>query len=563
MSEQHEDVTAVATHLPCPDCGSTDALTENTDGSTKCFSCGKFTPSSPEARKPDRVMPSLPSSRSKLLEDLTFTELAKRRLEQKTCARFGYALASCNGSIVQVAPYYKKGKLVGQKVRTASKEFWWHGKSQGVELFGQHLCKGKGRLVITEGELDAMTVSQAFLYQTDVVSIPNGAQGAVKSIQENIEFVEGYDEVVLCFDNDKPGREAMDAVVSILSPGKVKLVGFPKDIKDPSDLMQLGRGREIKPLIYDAQPYRPDGIISGASVTMHDLMQPIKRGVAYRFPLLEAKVKGARKGEITLWTAGSGIGKSTLCRELLYDYRKQGLRVGAVFLEENVNKTVQALIALDNNVPLAELRINPGVISMEDYRNSYDTLVKPDGLFLFKHFGSLECKNLMNKLRFLAVACKVDYIFLDHISIVVSGNESDNERKDIDVLMTSLRSLVESTGVGVHAVAHLKRTQNKNFNEGGQISLNDLRGSASLEQLSDNVYALERNQQAEEGSEKNKITLRVLKCREVGDTGEAGCAVYVRETGRLLPEEYVELGEEGSTPMRIEQKENNDNDEDF
>jgi twinkle protein len=62
--------------------------------------------------------------------------------------------------------------------------------------------------------------------------------------------------------------------------------------------------------------------------------------------------------------------------------------------------------------------------------------------------------------------------------------------------MTKLRSLAEETGVGIIAIVHLKRAKDKTFNEGSQISLNDLRGSASLEQLSDNVIALERDQQA-------------------------------------------------------------------
>jgi twinkle protein len=99
----------------------------------------------------------------------------------------------------------------------------------------------------------------------------------------------------------------------------------------------------------------------------------------------------------------------------------------------------------------------------------------------------------------MATVCKVDFIVLDHISIVTSGIESssEGERKDIDILMTRLRSLIEETGIGIVAIVHLKRVNGKNFNEGAQVSLSDLRGSGSLEQLSDNVIALERNQQVD------------------------------------------------------------------
>ena len=154
------------------------------------------------------------------------------------------------------------------------------------------------------------------------------------------------------------------------------------------------------------------------------------------------------------------------------------------------------------------------------------------GMYFYDHFGSLESKQLLSKLHYLAAVRKVDFIILDHISIVTSGLESssEGERKDIDILMTKLRSLVEETGIGVVAIVHLKRVQGKSFNEGASVALNDLRGSASLEQLSDNVLALERDQQ---GDNPNVLRVRVLKCREIGDTGEADVLTYNRDTGRI------------------------------
>lgn len=524
---------SVQVHQPCPSCGSSDALTVNADGSTKCYSCGKFTP----AKMQQEIPVSAGLRRTMLSPTESPCDLTKRNLKKETLAHFGYFIGTNRfGAKVQVAPYYRNGELVAQHIRGANKTFSWLGTTGHLELFGQHRCRGKGQLlVITEGEIDAMSVAQAFP-GTDVVSIPNGADSAARYVEQNLEFIEGYAEVVLMFDNDAPGRKAIDAVAPLLTPGKAKVVGYPDRIKDANDLLKANRGQEIRQLIYHAQVYRPDGVIAAGALTVSDLMKPIAEGTPYPFPILQRRVCGARKGEITLWTAGSGIGKSTLTRELAYLYRKQGLRVGMLFLEENIRKTAVGFIALDNNVPLFKLRSNPQCVPESSYRDSYNRLIKADGLYLYDHFGSLDSKNLLAKLRYMAVALKLDFIFLDHISIVVSGTESDNERKDIDILMTALRSLVEATGVGVHAVVHLKRCQNKSFNDGGQVQLSDLRGSGSLEQLSDNVIALERNQQAE-GADKDKSVIRVLKCRETGDTGEADHLLYNRETGWLLPEE--------------------------
>ena len=131
-----------------------------------------------------------------------------------------------------------------------------------------------------------------------------------------------------------------------------------------------------------------------------------------------------------------------------------------------------------------------------------------------------------------ALDCK--WIILDHLSILVSGQEGDDERKSIDILMTKLRSLVEQTGVGLLLVSHLRRpTGDIGHENGREVTLSHLRGSASIAHLSDCVIALERNQQAHDSMTANTTMLRILKNRYTGDTGAAGNLLYDRATGRL------------------------------
>jgi twinkle protein len=156
--------------------------------------------------------------------------------------------------------------------------------------------------------------------------------------------------------------------------------------------------------------------------------------------------------------------------------------------------------------------------------------------WMLDHWGSYDIDSLIGKLRYMAVGLGVDWIVLDHISIVVSGLDevAESERKLIDKLMTKMRSLVEETGVGILAIVHLKRVDDakSNFNEGKQVRLTDLRGSAALEQIPDGVIAAERNQQ---GDNPDVMTLRVLKNRPIGKTGVADQLLYHHDTGRLLP----------------------------
>ena len=100
--------------------------------------------------------------------------------------------------------------------------------------------------------------------------------------------------------------------------------------------------------------------------------------------------------------------------------------------------------------------------------------------------------------------------------------------------MTKMRSLVEETGIALLLVSHLRRPAgDRGHEDGKEVSLSHLRGSASIAHLSDSVIALERNQQAEEETEANTTIVRILKNRYTGDTGIACHLFYDRGTGRM------------------------------
>jgi twinkle protein len=138
----------------------------------------------------------------------------------------------------------------------------------------------------------------------------------------------------------------------------------------------------------------------------------------------------------------------------------------------------------------------------------------------------------------MAKAMNCKYIFVDHISIIVSAQESGDERKAIDEIMTKLRMLVQETDIALFAVSHLKRPEGRGHEEGAATSLAQLRGSGSIAQLSDIVVGAERNGQADDPIVRNTTHVRVLKNRFSGQTGPACSLLYTKETGRML--EYNE-----------------------
>lgn len=547
-----EERTPVLNHQPCLKCGSSDAMSIFDNGSAYCHSCNtNFPDGSISLHEEDgsyyhasEGTPMEPSSSSSSHSSLTFTPvtgdisfLSKRKIKEETCRKYGYKQGVYKGKGVHIENFYQHdGQLVAQHLRFANKDFIWLGDSKKASLWGQHLWKaGKGgkRIIITEGAIDAMSVSQCLNNKWPVVSLPSGASSAKKYIQKELEYLESYEEVVFCFDMDEPGKKAARACAELITPGKAKVVSLPR--KDANDMLIQGEVKQLLTALWEAQVFRPDGIVAANDLSLDSLMvTPEFPGYTVPYPKLDNKLHNLRKGELSLFTAGSGVGKSTLVRELEYHLlMKHKLKVASVRLEESIQKSTLGLFGIHNNIPLGSLYMDRNLLSKEQWESSYKDIVKPGRLFLYDHFGSLESENLMSKLRYLAVGCEVDFIVLDHISIVISGIEDGDERRIIDNLMTNLRSLVENTGVGVIAICHLKQPEGKPHEEGARVTLSHLRGSGTLKQLPDNIIAMERDQQ---GDDKDRSLVRLLKCRLFGDLGPCDSLVYQHDTGRLLAE---------------------------
>ena len=529
--------------LPCEDCGSSDALTEYDDGHTYCFSCqthhsGEDSSYENSGINENKKRPAMiPSG------DLTVTALKARGIEERTCKRYGYSTGKHNGQAVQVATYYNDlQEPIGQKVRTKNKDFYVLGKTPHV-FYGQHLFQGGRRLVITEGEIDCLTVSQIEGNKYPAVSLPLGAQSARKVFLEQQKWLESFDEVVLMFDQDEAGQKAVLDVCGLLSPNKLKIAKLP--LKDPNECLINHQAEAVKQAIWNARPYRPEQIVNAK-----ELWDEVNTDSVIGYPLpweipLSEMLMGIRKGELTLLTAGTGVGKTTLFRELQYHFgHTLGLKVGMMMLEESPRKTIQGLMSLHVS---KRLHLNRKSVSEESYKKAFEELTGTENFTIYKHFGSLGEESLMSAIRYLAVVEKCDFIFLDHISIAISGLSDGDERKLIDRLMTNLRSLVEETGVGMLIISHLTRKSgaDQSHEEGGRVSLSHLRGSGSLGQLADNVLAAERNQQGK-GKSKSLTLLRSLKCRETGETGIGGYLAFDKTTGRLLPANPKDYEEEDS-----------------
>lgn len=526
-------------HEPCPVCGSSDGCSLYSDGHRYCFVCNTYFPANdlPQQQQPGHKSMSkdcLP------LDSLHFSDLTARSINKDTCTKFRYYVgrynepgSKFNGQPCQVACYCDdKGVMVGQKVRFPDKNFLIKGNISN-RLYGANLWQGDKMIVITEGEVDCLSVSQAQDNKYPVVSVPNGAQSAKTVIEANIEYLSNFEKVILMFDMDEPGRAACEECARILPVGRAYIATLP--LKDANECLKAGKASEIIKAIWNAKPYRPDGIIAGTELEEEctENLDDYIKSIPYPWDSLNAYTRGIRLGELVVITSGSGMGKSTFLRELEYYFGVTlGEKCGIIALEESPRKTGLELMSIDVSKRLA---LDPTILDEEARAKAFKESVGNGNFYLYDHWGSLGSDNLLSKIRYMIVGLGCKRIFLDHISIVVSGMDNDDdggERKAIDKLMTNLRSLVEETNVSMFVVSHLRRSDKKGHEDGGQISLSQLRGSGAIAQLADMVIGLERDQQ---GENPNEVNIRILKNRFSGETGYATVLDYNPESGRLLP----------------------------
>ena len=512
-------------HESCPKCLSKNNLARYSDGHAYCFTegCDYYEHAEGEEVKVVKRMTGL--------IDGEFKTLNKRCISEKTCKHFNYKVGKYKDKTVHIESYLNQKDLqVAQHIRFPNKDFLWLGSAkEKLKPFVQTSGRASGKmLVITEGAVDCMSVSSLWNNKYPCVSINSGVNQAPKDIKNNIEFVEKFDSVIFCFDNDDVGIASAKKCASLLKPNKAKIARLP--MKDANEMLVAGRGGELLDAIWQAPVFRPDGIILGED-TWELLKEEDHIATAtYPFQNLNTKTAGLRLGEIVVFCGGSGIGKSQVCREIAHHLIKNNEMVAYIALEENVKRSIRGLVAIELNqqIHLEDVR---KLIPEEELRKAWEAISSK--AFFYDHWGSLDSDNLLNRIRYLARGCGCRWIVLDHLSIVVSGIENIDERRTIDNTMTNLRSLVEELNIGLILVSHLKRPDgNKGHEEGVSTSLSQLRGSHAIAQLSDICVGIERNLQDRDTS--NQVTVRVLKNRFTGDCGIASILTYNKETGRLL-----------------------------
>lgn len=479
--------------------------------------------------------------------ELPMMELKSRGIRRDVAERYGVRVGLSSTNREPISHFYPKekdGVVVAFKVRSLDpKYFYAVGSGSGCDFFGMSQARlgdvYSGKLFVFEDELSAMSGYQALVdsskstYKPACVSLPDGAGSAASAFARNRQFVENFQDIVICMDNDEAGDDAVNKIRAMYPNIKIARIpkGVKKDggpIKDANDLVMEGRSLELNNCLrFNAAKESPAGSVTVAEC-LEDALKKPEWGLTYPWEGLTELTFGLRYGEVIAVGGGVGGGKTLLAHELsahLINVHHE--KVGAFMLEETVGNTIKNIAGKSANIPFhrPDAEFDPELLKSE--------ALKYDGhLFLYRNFGQNDWDDIKRCMRFWVVEHGVKFIFLDNITALVSHLSATEINTEVAKIAVELAGLCNELNFTCFVFSHLNPPKTgAPHEEGGAVQEVQFTGSRGLMRFSQLILGFERNKQAD-GDAKNLSIIRVLKDRNFGQTGIIPTS-YNPVTGRL------------------------------
>lgn len=523
-------------HEQCPDCGSSDNLAVY-DDHEHCFSegCGRDVQYGSVQKKEKTITKD--TKPIKPLPNKSMPAIKSRGIDSTTINKYQVSVNTNPDSEVEaIFPRFRAGDHVANQVRYKEKKFSCEGDINTAELFGQGAFPpGQKSITVTEGYYDSMAAFQMTGSRYANVGVMS-ASSAKKEIVNNYEYLNSFEKIILNFDADKPGQQAAKECAQLFDPGKVRILKLDR-AKDANEYLTQGLVKEYINEWFRAPPYMPDGLKLGTELWGDIRDHKTPHSVPYPWEGLNYKTYGMRLSELVLLTADTGVGKTSVCKEIEYnllmseELKEKGYGVGFLHLEEPKYDTAIGLMSIHANKPY---HLPDTERSEQELKDAYDAVVNTDRVVIWDHFGSNDIEVVLSKIRHMAaLGCR--YIVLDHLSIIVS-DQSGDERKQLDEISTKIKTLTMNLDIACLCIIHVNRK-------------GEVRGSAGPEQVANMVLRLERDKKDPNDWRRNITRISIEKNRFCGRTGPACWLFYNEITNRLeeLSPELIEQYENGGT----------------
>lgn len=371
-----------------------------------------------------------------------------------------------------------------------------------LPLFGSQLLEGRERVYVTEGEEDAMALFDLLGGSENVVSIPSGAGGGMTEESSFIKMLREFGQIFVCFDADLAGRNGAEKIAKLLQ-SKAWIVTLPDDreeCKDICDFMVQGRREDILHSIAEAEQYilsQPEGVKGIGDDSVFNnlrkmLLNDSAKGIQTHLNNLNELIGGLRAGEVTVVSAHVGSGKSAFSTNLAF----------ALSADQNIPTYVASLECSEEDFTSRIYQQMTGKfwserldglgekVTVEELIEARDRLAS-----IPLSFSSQERVTAAEALIRIEGAIRsrgARVVVLDHLHYLKNAIEdaSATSHEQLSETMATVKEFASRNNVHVLLVAHVNRAAR----DKKMPSLRDLSGSASIEQIADNVLIIERSE---------------------------------------------------------------------
>lgn len=458
-------------------CGTTKGLQVFADPETGkvngfCFSCRKFVANPYGTEKTiDEVELPEPKSEAEIAAEMAevdgfpVVDVSKRKLRASDLTDWGIkvSLSEEDGETPYgiYFPMERDGVLSGYYVKTLSEPSYTFaiGDVKAAEPFGWGRAKRSGayRLIITEGLVDAPSVEKIYRTHTKageeewipaVISLPNGVN-SVKSLSKIADVAKKkFKEIVICFDDDEPGRKATQEAMVIFPDAMSVTLPY----KDANDCVLNGAMKAAyKMLRFEAKAPKNTRLLSARDIHML-AREPTPYGaLTWPFPTMQKLLRGIRYGETIYIGAGVKMGKSALLNTLAAHFIKtDNVPVFLAKPEEEYKKTYKLIAGSTVGAVFDDPDIE------FDYE-AYDKAGKvlEDKLIILDLYQHLGWESLRQDIVHAANrGCRA--IFIDPITNLTNGVDSGEANTQLQAISQALSALAHDLNVVIFIFCHLK-----------------------------------------------------------------------------------------------------------
>lgn len=467
--------------------------------------------------------------------------LEDRGIAQDVCQHFGIHTSfdvETGKPDAYFYPFTVDGRIVAYKKRKLPKTFLSVGqklKGCKIEFIGQSVCGGGKKLLICEGQDDALAAWQILKrykpqYTPSVVSLPNGAN--MKAITDNKAFLDKYAEIIFCPDQDEAGTKAAKDIAQLLG-SKVAIMSISE--KDPNDMLLAGKQSEFIDAFFKAAAYIPDGLLTVEDVYTKACKMP-EWGKLWPWPSLNDLTYGRHLGQGMYVGAAVKAGKTEWLSQMVHHIvEEEKGKCLLIKFEQSGDETVKAVAG---KIMHKNFAVPDGDFTQEELTEGVNAVKGKIIMFNAYMSGESQANNMWDRLkpviRHAVLVEGVQDVFIDPITQLTDGMTPSDTETELRRFSNEIAGLAMELGFFYYCFAHLKAPMTgKTHEEGGKVKVAQLRGSRAMVEKTKYALGIIRNQYADDPIERNTSKFHLLLNSGFGKTGTFD-VFYNDKTGDYL-----------------------------